>query len=82
MGKDGCEEVEGKLENGILTLSGRRVISGAGIIDLSNITIHLPAKGNVIEGRSESQHKKAKWAEGGSIRGTVSYFRRPPPGFE
>ena len=82
--KSGWEEVGGSRKHGILSLCGRRVFNDetGGWLDTGNYTIHLPASGNLIEGSVESQRMKAKWAESGSVTGTVSYLRKPPLGFE
>ena len=83
VGISGFELVEGTLEHGILSVSGQKAVADEpGWAGLGNYTIHLPASGKAFEGKMEPQHKKAKYAESGTLRGTVAYFRKPPPGFE
>jgi hypothetical protein len=65
VGTVGIEMVEGKLERGVLTFGGTKVLGpDPDLVSLSNYTIPLPANGNLFEGRSEPQKKRLKQVRG------------------
>lgn len=79
VGASGFELVEGTKEKGILIFWGQKVLGpDPDLVGLSDYTIPLPVRGNTFEGRSEPQAKKAKYAEGGTLRGSIKVFKKAP----
>jgi hypothetical protein len=73
IGQSGYELTEGRLESGVLTLSGVKVDNE--LISLSDYTIHLPLSGDKFEGKSRPK-KRGRHEEGGVAQGTVSLSRK------
>jgi hypothetical protein len=82
VGEKGYELVEGTLEQGILSLIGKKIAEGnEEFLGLSDYTIPLPSRGNSFEGQSRPQ-KRGKWYEKGKLQGTVTFLTNVPPHFQ
>jgi len=81
-GRTGYELVAGKLEAGILSCGGTKIVPGAeDLLTLANYTIPLPSHDGQFEGTSVPQ-KRTRWEVDGKLFGTATYLKRAPAYFQ
>lgn len=77
VGKSACEVVEGELRNGILTISGTKIIGEhQDFVELSIHSINCPSSGTSFTGNSRPKRGN-KWS--GPMCGQIGFSRRRFP---